>query len=251
MKELKALTYESYERLWGTLMDYDNINDALSIIPNLRDSFEYAEGNTGVYIDMNVIDEINRLKINHFKNTVDFDFTSSKLLWSSISFDKTINHKLQFCDRRMWADLMFNYLTDMVNERWGESKGRTVIETRLFINGNMTSEKLTRNAVSRLWWYAYLTLDNNNVDEWHLLEVLCNNTDVIASITERSISHNEKLLKRLLSYLKKEENKYLLKGDNIKALTKWLIAYGAIMELPLMSEEGFVNLLNKIKARIG
>ena len=81
-------------------------------------------------------------------------------------------------------------------------------------------------------------------------KTLCTNTDVQLSLTDRNLAHNEFIIKSTLEYLELETNRFLLKGDNIKKVSKWLLAYSGIMELPMLEPNDFTKLMEKIKDRI-
>lgn len=251
MVKVRAISFNSYEKLWESVMDETNISSAFNKIEELLSDVDYAEGDTGISISQSAIDRLNSIKKSDFSNLAEFDEQAAKILWEELIIDEDVNLKVQLSDRRLWADLTFCHLRGMVEERWSASQGSKVVETRLFILGELTSGKLIRQAVSRLWWYAHLCRDNELEDNpWHLLSVLCNNTEIQLQLTDRQISHNQQVLKTILEYLEKKENNFLIKGDRSKALGKWLVAYSGITELTILEESELVKIFDKIKAKI-
>lgn len=251
MVRINAVTFESCEKLWESVIDETNISDVFNKVSESDLEIEYAEGNTGLSISKEALDELNNLKKTDYNNLAEFDKAAAILLWEKLLVDDEVNLRVQLSDRRIWTDLTFNHLSGLVVERWGESNGNKVVETRLFILGEMTSGKLIRHSISRLWWYAHLCRDeNNSSNPWHLLSILCDNTEVQLQLTDRQISHNENVLKTILRYLERDENRYLLKGDKSKSLGKWLIAYSGITELTILNESEINFFLDKIKNRI-
>lgn len=247
LEELHAITYSHSEYLHEKVMDANDVHSAMVQLEKL-DTKVYAPGQTGILVNIELVEKINELKLSTIRSEARMDFECSKLLWGALKYDNDIDIKIQFSDRRIWLDLTLNYLQSYVLERWRKSPD---ISSRLFINGALTGGKLIRQIISRLWWHAYLTHDVENDDNWHLLDTLCSNSDVLLAITDRpKISHSKLILMRLLKYLKKEENKEVLKGEKIKQFTKWVIAYSGIMELTLMEESDFNNLMNHIKKKI-
>ncbi|KAA5827748.1 hypothetical protein FPF71_02615 [Algibacter amylolyticus] len=247
---IKAVKGSYCVTLYDTVLKENRVSDALLKIDQFTESDQFAEGNTGVYLDLDLVDQINSLKAENYSTAALFDAAAAKLLWDAISFDDDVNVKIQMSDKRVWYDVTFNYLRDYTVNRWGSNKGGKTVSDRLFINGDMTAGKLIRHAVSRLWWYAFLTVDSADENKWHLLDVLCTNTEVQQAITDRNLAHNEFVIKNILRFLEKEENKELLKSKNIKIVAKWITGYAAIMELPMLDEVDFESLMTKVKARI-
>lgn len=250
---LGAINYSQCEYLYEQVMDEKNVRSALDKLSEL-DTKTYAPGNSGIELNTDIASNINNLKAASFKSehgalwVSRMDYEASKLLWSSLSCEDNVDVKIQFSDRRIWMDLTLNHFQPYITERWGDTSD---IASRLFINGGLTGGKLIRQTISRLWWHAYLTHDGDHENEWHLLDTLCSNSDVLLAITDRPrISHSKIILMRLLSYLELDENKEILKGDTIKQFTKWVIAYAGVMELTIMEEGDFNDLMNLIKHKI-
>lgn len=251
--EVGAISYPQCEHLYEQVMDANDILSAMQKLDGLESKI-FAPGNTGVLLNTDLVQKINGLKGAEFKAKhgalwiSQMDCQASKLLWEALTIEKNIDTKIQFSDRRIWLDLGLNYLQPYIIERWGNSSD---VSSRLFINGDLTGGKLIRQVISRLWWHAYLTYDNSSENKWHLLETLCSNSDVLLSITDRPrISHSKIIMMRLLSYLERNENKNLLNRDAIKEFTKWVIAYSGIMELTLMEESDFIELMDTIKIKV-
>jgi hypothetical protein len=247
---VKAVRSEYCEFLYDTVLKEVTVSDALSKIESFKDSDQFSEGSTGVYLDLELIDKINNLKPKEYTTVGLFDAAAAKLLWDAISFDDDVKVKIQMSDKRVWYDITFNYLRQYTINRWGGNNGQGTVRDRLFINGTMTAGKLIRHGISRLWWYSFLTIDNADENRWHLLDVLCTNTEVQQAITDRNLAHNDFIIKNILRFLEKDENKELLKSKNIKIIAKWITGYAAIMELPMLDEADFSALMEKIKSRI-
>lgn len=246
--EINAVKDSVCEELYISVMDETSVSSAFDKIHSFSDANHFAEGNTGLHLDSTKLDELNSLDPTSFNSTSDFDIKATILFWEALEIDDGVNTKIQMSDKRIWYDITFNHLREYVEKRWGSSEA---FSQRLFMNGSMTSGKLIRQAASRLWWYAFLTFDEaSEVDPWHLLKTLCTNTDVQLSLTDRNLAHNEFIIKSTLEYLELETNRFLLKGDNIKKVSKWLLAYSGIMELPMLEPDDFTELMEKIKDRV-
>ncbi len=87
----------------------------------------------------------------------------------------------------------------------------------------------TRNAISRLWWLGRFTYDDSNNDNpYEITEFVFNHTDFVTTIFERTIGRNLKLLKMIVSKLKKIElhNEIKIDQNSSRELTKYFCAYG-------------------------
>lgn len=152
---------------------------------------------------------------------------------------------LQASDRRIWNYLAHHELFwTYVNNRWGGSNPN--IKKR-FILTSINGSSLVRHALSRLWWYSELCYDRDNrKDPLELLGILCTNSDVLYSLSDRSYSANRKVIQAILKFLMKPENKDLLKADKIKEVAKILTTETGIRDLPMLEPAELTDVLNKI-----
>jgi hypothetical protein len=64
-------------------------------------------------------------------------------------------------------------------------------------------ESLTRNGISRLWWYVHLTIDLKRNDKFELTRTLLSRADLSVGILERALGSNRNIRIGLLEFLLK------------------------------------------------
>lgn len=96
----------------------------------------------------------------------------------------------QAAQGNMWTCLCHTnpQFRNYIKHRWLEDPRTNTIRTRYFVPSN---ESLRNdNALSRLWWYGYLTYDSNSEDPHHLTKTLFTNitiaTDIIDTLNRTS-----------------------------------------------------------------
>lgn len=198
-------------------------------------SFEenFAKGATGIFIEPN-------LCLDPDKD----DLENSILLYESL---KNIN-EVQASDERLWAYLTHTHFWKYMRKRWPIEDAKNPlsrIKERYFMRG-LNLESITRNGLSRLWWYAHITIDTARQNKYELLETLLQRQDLAVGITERSIGINKKLRVALLEYLK--ENPSIATNENkSRELIKGLNLSGGVKMLPLLQIHEIKIILDKIK----
>ena len=94
---------------------------------------------------------------------------------------------LQANDPRLWVKLTHDHCHKYVVHRWMKSNSteRAILD-RFFFKGVSQSSRV-RNAISRLWWIAHLTIDENQEDKWYYTRIMCSSQDIITSLLERRL----------------------------------------------------------------
>jgi hypothetical protein len=198
-------------------------------------SFEetFAKGATGIFIDPD-------LSLDPSKS----DLNNSIILYEAL---KDLN-EVQASDERLWAYLTHTHFWGYMRKRWPIEEAKNPlsrIKERYFLR-NLNLEALTRNGLSRLWWYAHITIDTGRQNKYELLEILLQRQDLAVGITERSIGVNKKLRVALLEYLK--ENPLIATNeDKSRELIKGLNLSGGVKMLPLLEIQEIKTILDKIK----
>lgn len=81
------------------------------------------------------------------------------------------------------------------NERLVEN-----VRERYFFMSNR-DRALIRNGIARLWWYGYVSYDENREDPFELTKILLKNLDIAENLLGRSFSRNRTLTITVLSVL--------------------------------------------------
>jgi hypothetical protein len=202
-----------------------------------KDSFpfdeKYSKGPTGIFIDGEV-------KL----------YPSNSDLENSIALYEALSglNEVQASDERLWVYLTHVHFWEYMRERWpveDANKPLSRIKERYFLR-NLNLQSLTRNGLSRLWWYAHLTCDTNRNNKYELLETLLQRQDLVVGITERAIGTNKKIRTSLLEFL--HENPSIATNEDLtRELIKALNLYGGVKMLPFLDVAEIKSLLRSIK----
>jgi hypothetical protein len=109
---------------------------------------------------------------------------------------------LQASNKYMWSYLCHavpeyrNYIRD----RWMSAARSNTIKTRYFVTGG--SSLLNDNALSRLWWYGYLTYDESNSNHYALTEILFTNQTICTDVMDTLNRMNFNRIKGVLLAIK-------------------------------------------------
>ena len=190
---------------------------------------DYFESNN-FYLPSKInIDEI-ELKFPE-SSRKNFDLENTKRIYSGLK-DLTIT---QATDERLWAYLTHVVFWNYMRKRWGAKN----IKSRYFFHSN-SDRALVRNGIARLWWFGYVSYDEEYKNPFKLTEILLNKQDTAHSLTERSFSRNPKIIKSILALLadlnKKERNKYL-KRKKFRNLMKHINYLGGVTVLDALDTE--------------
>lgn len=161
------------------------------------------------------------------------DLENSILLYEQLSLNET-----QASDPRLWTYLSHVTFWKYMRKRWalenvrkGDNPIGRVIDRYLLINPRL--ESLTRNGISRLWWYAHLTIDKTRSDNYELTKILLTRADIPVGILERTIGINQNMRIALLEFLK-EHNEILSDEDLTRELLRAFNLFGGAKILPLL-----------------
>lgn len=194
--------------------------------------------------------------------------TSSRNLFdveNSIVMHKAFPHltRAQASDPRLWVRLTHVEGWSYMRARWDVTEhmseddknaaaGRFVLE-RYFLGGSSPSRALTRNGMSRLWWYAALTHDPERDDEYELTRVLLSALDIAQQLLERNLGRAPHIRTGFLEYLRDNDDRL---GDNagvrrnhIRFLAERLNLRGGKTLLDSLDAGGVYDLLEEESGR--
>jgi len=213
---------------------YRNLNKSDSLPLYQEEKFPYEEifprGETGIFLDEN-------FDLNPDKSDLD----NSIALYQSLELDET-----QASDNRLWTYLTHVRFWNYMKKRWSiegieDPYGR--IKDRYFLN-NVNIESLSRNGISRLWWYAHLTVDNNRKDHYELTRILLNRQEIAVGILERRLGSISCVRKGILEYLRDNPN-VMNNEDKTRELIKFLNLVGGVKNLSMLKLNEIRRILDK------
>lgn len=144
---------------------------------------------------------------------------------------------LQASNKYMWTYLCHvvpEYQT-YIRDRWLQEARENTIKTRFFVT--TPGSLLNDNALSRLWWYGYLTYDKNDRNPYALTEVLLTNQTICTDVMDTFNRMNPKRMKGVLLAIKDFKNE--LDGsegitDYFRECKKYLNHYAAVTALEFL-----------------
>lgn len=179
-------------------------------------------------------------------STVHYDFENTKRLYSAF---KGLNIS-QAIDERLWVYLTHKVFWKYMKKRWSvesymeKEDPSVIIKERYFFMANK-DRALTRNGISRLWWYGYISYDETRDDPFELTKMLLSKLDITQNVIERSFSRNPMITKSILSFLVKFDN-LGVEGPNrneFRELMKFLNQLGGVTVLDTFIQEELEQLL--------
>jgi len=129
---------------------------------------------------------------------------------------------------------------DEEDEELKKKKGENIKERFFVTSLNGTRNGLFRNSISRLFWYGYLTYQQDGSNPYLLTKVLLSNTDLCVSLTERKFGSNPTIVCGILEAIKEINDDYTktnVKTEEWRSLTKYLNRYGAVTILDYLSRD--------------
>jgi hypothetical protein len=234
---IKKITLKAYDKLLSNAKSsYDTVKEKYTNIDLpfnfLNDNIELINNGSYDIPNINLIDDSNG----------SFDFENSKLIYTAFSNLTPTEAN----DERLWASLTHHYFHKYCVNRWmtQESKKDSVID-RFFYEGNSIVAR-SRNAISRLWWTAHLTVNNNTESEeikWALTKIIFSTQDIQVSLLERKLGLYENIRTPFLEFY--EENKLVINSKKIQQIIRELNNYGGVISLTELSSDEVKSLIQK------
>jgi hypothetical protein len=232
---IKKITLNAYDRLLSNVKSsYDSVKNKYS---NLNTPFDFANDN--IETISNGIYNISNIQLIEDHNG-SHDFENAKLIYSAFSFLTPTEAN----DERLWTALTHHYFHKYCVSRWmnQESKKDSVID-RFFYEGNSLVAR-SRNAISRLWWTAHLTINKEAESEelkWRLTKIIFSTQDIQVSLLERKLGLYENIRTPFLEFY--QENKDSMNSKKIQQIIRDLNNYGGVISLTELSSQEVKDLI--------
>ncbi|MFW5889384.1 MAG: DUF6339 family protein [Bacillota bacterium] len=236
------------------------INEApMQKIKNYIDNFKDQYTNDKVWLNEYFEDSswknTSRITIDDFDLLIPDDNSNYDLENSRIIYNSMQNLKpYQAVEERIWSYLTHVKFWDYMRKRWpaenyidNQSDFERAVKERYFFSSK-SRRALIRNGISRLWWFGYLTYDENNrFNPYALTEILLNTQDTAESVLGRNFSNNPKLIQSVLRVLKKWNDKYgeMPSRKVIRELCKHISFIGGVTILDTLSNDELEKKLNE------
>ena len=168
------------------------------------------------------------------------DLENTKIVYSDL---KELTPQ-QAQDHRLWVYMTHVVYWDYMQKRWPVTAD-SVVKRRYFFEG-ATKDALVRNGIARLWWFGYLTYDENRDDPFELTPVLLQNQDIQTALLERSFGRNRVLLMSILDFIKSNQSRFNSgegMSKNVQKLGVNINLHGGLAMLDCMEAEQIASVL--------
>ena len=149
---------------------------------------------------------------------------------------------LQSTNKYLWTYLSHITYREYVHQRWMTTPSDVpvrTIKTRYFVTGNTNS--LYDNAISRLWWYGYISYDAETPrNPYHLTQILLMNQTICSDFVDTRYCHNRIVGKGVLLALKDFSAELGLREgitDYFRAFNKYFNRYAAVSNIDFLDAE--------------
>jgi hypothetical protein len=164
---------------------------------------------------------------------------------------------VQASDERLWVYLTHRVYPEYVHARWGSAlEGSTQptarVEDRWFFRGEGVAT-FVRNALSRLWWFGYLTYDRGLGDHFEFTEILLGLQEIQVAMLERRFGRSRNVLRAILEVLKRSNrlDEVPHRGDVIQGWAKDINTYGGAFVLDALPPDRLLFVFQRLlKERI-
>lgn len=172
-----------------------------------------------------------------------YDFDNAKKIYNVLNMLSPADAD----DARLWVYLTHVTFFKYSKTRW-TSKNTTaeVIIDRFFYQGSGRGTR-TKNAISRLWWTANLTVRKNETNDekkWELTKAIFSSQDLQVSLLERAMGSYENVRTAFLEFY--ISNKAKINGKKIQMLARDLNNSGGVYLLSLLSKDEITEKLDKL-----
>lgn len=152
---------------------------------------------------------------------------------------------LQASNKYMWTYLCHAVpeYREYIRDRWMSAERSNTIKTRYFVTGS--GSLLNDNALSRLWWYGYLTYDPDGANHYALTEILFTNQTICTDVMDTLNRTNFSRIKGVLLAIK--DFKDLLGANEgiteyFRECKKYLNHYAAVTNFDFLDAEDIRDL---------
>ncbi|MEH7181078.1 DUF6339 family protein [Neobacillus vireti] len=151
---------------------------------------------------------------------------------NAIELNRKLNlDRSQAIDERLWTYLSHVTFWKYMILRWNvenQKNPKNYILERYFTHGN---RGLVRNGISRLWWAAELTKDNNNSNPYELTEVMFTSAEIVLHLLERTFPRNINFTRNLLTVFSKMDKEVYSNVKLFRELMRYFNSIGGVQIL--------------------
>ena len=164
------------------------------------------------------------------------DLVNTKLIYNAL---RNLT-PLQASNKYMWTYLCHTNpkCRSYIQDRWMQEEGSNKIKNRFFVT--TLSSLLNYNALSRLWWYGYLTYDCHDSNPYALTEILLTNQTICKDVMDTFNRMNYDRMRGVLMAIK--DFKEILTDNEgiteyVRECNKYLNQYAAVTVLEFLNSD--------------
>jgi len=236
----------------------------------LNDLYENIDSNLDVYLNSDFNEFINNEEFTHQHDGQSFNIDKLRSISGGRDHDAK-NARIIFDalegivpflakDLRFWAYLSHTYLFEYVKERWPvkkewskEQKAHHIRSHYFVLNKSYDREIERDNAISRLWWTAFMAKKMPQIEFSEAINMLFRDLDVLSNAFGRpSSSSNKNLLFSVMKRINDSQNndRALIKNRIYRNFFKDINIFGGSRIIPAISDYNLNKALDDIQHRI-
>jgi len=153
---------------------------------------------------------------------------------------------VQAGEERLWAGLCHTEpFYSYARVKWyRDNMNARRVKRRFFLESRGVGG-LSRNAVSRLWWYGYITHDESDDDPYAYTKMLLEYQDTPVGLLERNLGKNSFLVRQTAKYISRQASTWKDRSKAIQQLCRSLNIAGGAIVLDALDAESLHALLDK------
>lgn len=198
-------------------------------------------GNTNDYFRMSTVDVSMFTPSYALGKKDDMQKSQEDLVNTRLVYDAFRNlTPLQASNKYLWTYLCHAVpeYRDYIKDRWMQEERENTIKSRFFVT--TPGSLLNDNALSRLWWYGYLTYDRNSNNHYALTEILFTNQTICTDVMDTFNRMNYDRMRGVLLAIK-DFRCEIGDGEGIteyfRECKKYLNHYAAVTTLEFLSSD--------------
>lgn len=221
---------------------------------HINSKFYYDKDSTWIdkkYINHNLFLPFNISEVNDFvlktENGVKDDYDNMVIMYENLKFLTDS----QASDERLWAGMAHTIFWDYMQKRWSTPKNKDDLNSHILNNyffWNSTKAPFL-NGLSRLWWYARFTYDEELDDHYELTRYICNNdiNGKIFPLLSCVFANNKDVFKNIIKAVKKyeEDNNIKLSREQFGMLKTYLYRLSGKILIDQLSSEDLYKIISE------
>ena len=221
-----------------------------------NDLFECVDTNIDYYSDIDNSWIEKRFDKREYSKESRIDVTLPQLSISNSEYMNAVNIHTAFKDRitpkqasnpYLWSYLSHCIYWEYTCQRWSSTRMSVDSIKEHYFCKSETGNRIgfLRNSISRLWWMAELSYQDDKSNRYELTELLFSHSDLCQSVIERNFSMNKEVIVGILSAIKAINDDPALKNVGIdkngeyewRNLCKYINRYGAVTLLDVLDRD--------------